>query len=114
MTLADRINAAEPGDVIIVPCRELTMNVIGAAMKPTFENIATATVTYAPCGCRADCWVRATDSEDEYRPCWGQVQATEEVGYGDGDFGFAHACKGHRELHDGGRYNPLPSVVETA
>lgn len=41
--------------------------------------------------CSADCH----NGYSPERPCWGDVEARDEVSYGDGEWGWVHACEGH-------------------
>lgn len=45
-------------------------------------------------------------SDDE--PCWGRVAPVEEIGGADASdyYGFVHACEGHIDAWDGGKYKP--------
>ena len=60
---------------------------------------------YKPCTCGADCvYFGMNDNE----PCWGETGPVEEVEIGDGEYGWIHACEGHKEIHDGGEYKTQP------
>jgi hypothetical protein len=45
--------------------------------------------------------------EDEEGPCWGHVEVVAEDSWGT-DWAWIHACSGHREYWDYGRYIEEP------
>ncbi len=57
---------------------------------------------------QADCCVNC-DCDCDYlnwydnEPCWGQVTVVDEI-YSDDDSWWIHACEGHAERNDGGKY----------
>jgi hypothetical protein len=54
--------------------------------------------------CNADCY--ALDSYDD-EPCWGNVYVVDET-YTEDDHWWHHACEGHADKWDGGKYKPKP------
>ena len=58
------------------------------------------------CGCGAECTYALWEEsrENEYGLCWGEVTVVDEITYEDGDYGWVHACEGHRDLYFGGEY----------
>ncbi len=52
-----------------------------------------------PCQCGAGC-----DFRNDNRPCWGSVDAVDEVKCGDDDYAWVHVCEGHNPLYFGGEY----------
>lgn len=69
-------------------------------------------VTYRPCDCGADCYVRDFEEEERDGTCWGEVRAVEELDLGDGDYGLVHACEGHADTCDGVEYISPPTDEE--
>jgi len=66
--------------------------------------------TCRSCGC--DCCLFEANANE---PCWGKVEAVEEVEIGNGDFGWIHACDGHAQSWDGfGPYKPEPETPTVA
>jgi len=61
--------------------------------------------SYKPCHCGDDCFALPTEALNE--PCWGQVEAVDEVHAGD-DWVWVHACQGHSDCYEGGKYKPEP------
>jgi len=51
------------------------------------------------CYCGAPC-----DFEKEDEPCWGDINAVDEVYDDDGYYEWIHACEGHRQCSMGGPY----------
>jgi hypothetical protein len=52
--------------------------------------------------CKSDC---DYESDLENEPCWGEVQVVgEQGGQEEGDWNWVHACEGHNETIDGGKY----------
>lgn len=42
----------------------------------------------------------------EADPCWGVVGVTEEACFGQDDYGWVHACEGHKLVYGGEEYIP--------
>ena len=71
-----------------------------------------ADTAYRQCDCGADCHIRDFEEEEREGKCWGQVRAVEELDYGDGDYGWIHACEGHVDTRDGVEYRSRPERQE--
>ena len=53
--------------------------------------------------CSEDCTYAHSSTEEE--PCWGEVEVVDEVCTEDySDCWWIHACEGHRDLCEGGKY----------
>lgn len=55
---------------------------------------------YEQCSCGSDCGFM---NMFENEPCWGYVQAVDEITYAD-DYGWVHMCEGHADKHWGENY----------
>jgi hypothetical protein len=67
---------------------------------------------YKPCSCGGDCFRYFV--ADEKDPCWGPVEAIDEQPYADEDgaedWYWVHACQGHINVYEGGKYTPDPNL----
>lgn len=59
------------------------------------------------CKCRADC-VYSYRQEKNGEPCWGEVDPVEDFD----EYGFLHACQGHKNFYGEGIYEYPPMVIE--
>ncbi len=54
--------------------------------------------SYQPCDCKAEC--SFLDESTPERPCWGPVNAVDEISGPDGEYWWVHACEGHFNFSD--------------
>lgn len=72
------------------------------------EPIECKSASYESCGCGSDCMYLDLEQNTEATPCWGKVEAADEIDWGDGDYCWVHACEGHYAV-----YNSEPYLAET-
>jgi len=58
--------------------------------------------SYKRCCVGGECDFKSTPEQ----PCWGEVNAVDEIEGGDGEYWWVHACQGH-SMGDG-TYEPEP------
>lgn len=64
--------------------------------------------SYKPCHCGAAC--DFSDESTDAEPCWGDVDAVDEVQCAEDEYYFVHACEGHFNFSEypRGPYIPEP------
>jgi hypothetical protein len=69
---------------------------------------------YRPCECGGHCFRYFVAGDKD--PCWGRTVATDDRPYtdedGNEDWVWVHACQGHMEVYEGGRYTPDPNLCD--
>lgn len=57
--------------------------------------------SYEQCHCHGDCYMlkENKDNKDSTKPCWGEVEAIEELDRGNTDI-WIHSCQGHFDCYE--------------
>lgn len=54
--------------------------------------------SYKRCHCQSDCYMLDIN-ENANEPCWGEVNAIDEIDWGDGEYSWVHCCEGHWNMY---------------